>query len=113
MSNAGGAWDNAKKKIEDGYMGWGKGSDYKAGVVGDTVGYLLKDTAGPALNPMIKVMASIPILIAPSTVLYQGHPIGWIVMVVALGILAWSVMFSKRGGVDMNAPENKILPGAH
>jgi K(+)-stimulated pyrophosphate-energized sodium pump len=114
MSNAGGAWDNAKKKIEDGYMGWGKGSDeHKAGVVGDTVGDPLKDTAGPALNPMIKVMNLISILVAPSTVLYQGKLVGWIVMALALGILAWSVLFSKRGGVDMNAPENKILPGAH
>ena len=102
MSNAGGAWDNAKKAIEDEprnlAANTGKGSErHKAGVVGDTVGDPLKDTAGPALNPMIKVVNLVSLLAAPVIVKYQNPTVGfWIVVAILLGGLVWGVMTSKK-----------------
>jgi K(+)-stimulated pyrophosphate-energized sodium pump len=98
LSNSGGAWDNAKKKIEDGWFG-GKGTDHhKAGVVCDTVGDPFKDTAGPALNPLIKVMNLVAILIAPAIINPQLSMTSRIVIVlIAVAALAIAVIFSKRG----------------
>ena len=71
MANAGGAWDNAKKYVEEGYFG-GKGSDcHKATVVGDTVGDPFKDTSGPSLNILIKLMSMVSIVMAGLTVTYH------------------------------------------
>jgi K(+)-stimulated pyrophosphate-energized sodium pump len=71
LNNAGGAWDNAKKYIEKGNYG-GKGSDaHKAGVVGDTVGDPFKDTAGPSLNILIKLMTMVSVVMAGLTVAYS------------------------------------------
>src|SRR5690606_2044920 len=97
LFRSGGAWDNAKKYVEDGNFG-GKGTDnHAAAVVGDIVGDPLKDTAGPALNPMIKVMNLVGLIVAPIVVEYYGFsPVTVAIIIVGVLAIIWAVRRSDR-----------------
>jgi K(+)-stimulated pyrophosphate-energized sodium pump len=124
LSNAGGAWDNAKKYIEDGHEG-GKGSEsHKAAVIGDTVGDPFKDTAGPALNPLIKVMNLVSLLILPAIIalskvdeenpiVSSPEPAAYAIAGVSLVVLIGAVLYSKRDTellIEPEVSESELAP---
>ena len=110
LANSGGTWDNAKKDVEDGHHG-GKGSEaHAAAVIGDTVGDPFKDTAGPAINPLLKVMNLVSLIIAPAVVVAtvgdETNPaLRWGVAGGALLVLVAVILFSKRRSAVVESGE--------
>jgi K(+)-stimulated pyrophosphate-energized sodium pump len=116
LANSGGTWDNAKKIVEDGYHG-GKGSPaHEATVTGDTVGDPFKDTAGPAINPLIKVMNLVSVLVAPAVVgmsTLSNTPSAWryAIAIVAFAIVVAVVVISSRRPIGIAGDDDDAGSG--
>jgi K(+)-stimulated pyrophosphate-energized sodium pump len=110
LSNSGGAWDNAKKFVEDGHFGGKNSEAHSATVIGDTVGDPFKDTAGPSINPLIKVMNLVALLVAPAVVSLSigdgANPtLRWVIALTATAIVVIAVIISKRRPIAVGDQE--------
>jgi len=107
LSNSGGAWDNAKKMVEDGHFGGKGSSSHEATIIGDTIGDPFKDTAGPAINPLIKVMNLVSLLIVPAVVQLSigtdaNAGIRALIAVAAVLVIVGAVWNSKRKSIAVS-----------
>ena len=106
LSNSGGAWDNAKKMVEDGHHGGKNSEAHAATIVGDTVGDPFKDTAGPAINPLIKVMNLVGLLITPAIVslaLGNGESTSTLISLAAVAVIVGALIRNRRQATSISA----------